>query len=164
MIISLIAVLAVNRVIGMKNTIPWHLSADLAWFRHNTLDKPVIMGRRTFESIGKPLPGRHNIVLSNHPGDNDGVTWVATPPQALVAAGVVDEVMVIGGGKIYKTFLPQAERLYLTHIDVKVDGDTWFPNYKSTEWQFIFREFHDADEKNIYRYSFEILERRGYMA
>lgn len=159
MIISLIAALTVNRVIGIKNAMPWHLSADLAWFRRNTLNKPVIMGRRTFESIKKPLPRRHNIVLSYYHCYNSSVTWAATPAQALDAAGAVAEVMVIGGGKVYETFLPQAKRLYLTHINAKIDGDTWFPNYELNEWQSTFSEFHYADEKNIYSYCFEIKKR-----
>lgn len=158
MIISLIAALAVNRVIGMENAMPCHLSADLAWFKSNTLDKPVIMGRRTFSSIGKSLLGRQNIVLSHHLGDDESVTWVTTPEQALTVAGNMKEVMVIGGGKVYETFLPQARRLYLTHIDTKVDGDTWFPDYKPYEWYSTFREFHDADTKNTHRYCFEVLE------
>ncbi|WMQ74392.1 MAG: Dihydrofolate reductase [Sodalis sp.] len=161
MIISLIAALTVDRVIGMGNAMPWHLSADLAWFKRNTLDKPIIMGRRTFESIGKALPRRHNIVLSSHPGGNDVVTWVSTPAQALAAAGTVAEVMVIGGGEVYEIFLPQAGRLYLTHVDAEVDGDTWFPDYELDEWQSTFSEFHDDDEKNTHSYCFEILERRG---
>lgn len=162
MIISLIAALTVDRVIGMENAMPWHLSADLAWFKCNTLNKPVIMGRRTFESIGKPLPSRNNIVLINRLGENNiDVICVSTTEQALTAAGLVEEVMVIGGGKVYESFLPQAKRLYLTHIDAEVDGDTWFPDYESNEWQSIFNEFHDVDEKNTYRYCFEILERRA---
>lgn len=160
MIISLIAALAGDRVIGMKNTMPCHLSADRTWFKHNTLDKPVIMGRRTFNSIGKPLLGRKNIVLSHYPGNDESVTWVTTPAQALAVAEDRAEVMVIGGGEIYETFLPQAGRLYLTHIDIKVDGDTWFPDYKPYEWYSTFSECHDADEKNIYSYCFEILEHR----
>ncbi|MGP4123621.1 MAG: type 3 dihydrofolate reductase [Sodalis sp. (in: enterobacteria)] len=159
MIISLIAALAIDRVIGIENAMPWHLSSDLAWFKGNTLDKPVIMGRRTFESISKSLLGRHNIVLSSHPGYTAEVTWVSTPAQALAAVGIVAEVMVIGGGKVYETFLPQAGRLYLTHIDAKVDGDTWFPNYEPDEWQSTFREFHAADEKNTHSYCFEVLNR-----
>ncbi|MCR3756092.1 MAG: dihydrofolate reductase [Sodalis sp. Psp] len=158
MIISLIAAMTADRVIGIKNTMPCYLSSDLAWFRRNTLNKPVIMGRRTFDSIGNPLLGRQNIVLSQHSGDNENVTWVTTPAQALAAAGDVKEVMVIGGGKVYETFLPQAGRLYLTHVNIEVDGDTWFPDYKPYGWHSIFREFHDADTENIYSYCFEILE------
>lgn len=91
MIISLIAALAADRVIGMENAMPWHLPADLAWFKRNTLNKPVIMGRKTFESIGRPLPGRHNIVLSSRPGSEAGVTWVTSMDEALAAAGGVEK-------------------------------------------------------------------------
>ncbi|KAA9002656.1 type 3 dihydrofolate reductase [Affinibrenneria salicis] len=160
MVISLIAALAVDRVIGMENAMPWHLPADLAWFKRNTLKKPIIMGRNTFESIGQPLPGRLNIVLSRRPGDDPRVTWVTSLEQALSAAGEVEEVMVIGGGNVYKQLLPQAQRLYLTHIDAEVEGDTHFPDYEPDEWQMTFSEFHDADENNSHSYCFEILERR----
>ena len=111
MIISLIAALAADRVIGMENAMPWHLPEDLAWFKRNTLNKPVIMGRKTFESIGRPLPGRHNIVLSSQPGKEPGVTWVTSLEEALAAAGEVEEVMVMGGGSIYSQFLPRASRI-----------------------------------------------------
>ncbi|WP_413722122.1 type 3 dihydrofolate reductase [Sodalis sp. RH23] len=158
--ISLIAALAVDRVIGLENAMPWHLPADMAWFKRNTLHKPVIMGRRTYESIGQPLPGRLNIVLSRHPAADDRVTWVTTPEQALAAAGEAEEVMVIGGGKIYAHFLPQAARLYLTHIDAEIDGDTYFPEYEPDQWQSTFSEFHDADEKNSHSFCWEILDRR----
>ncbi|WP_410016449.1 type 3 dihydrofolate reductase [Sodalis sp. C49] len=158
--ISLIAALAVDRVIGLENAMPWHLPADMAWFKRNTLHKPVIMGRRTYESIGQPLPGRLNIVLSRHPAADDRVTWVTTPEQALAAAGEAQEVMVIGGGKIYAHFLPQAARLYLTHIDAEIDGDTYFPEYEPDQWQSTFSEFHDADEKNSHSFCWEILDRR----
>ncbi|QOL15967.1 type 3 dihydrofolate reductase [Dickeya dianthicola] len=160
MVISLIAALAVDRVIGMENAMPWHLPADLAWFKRNTLNKPVIMGRNTFRSIGRPLPGRLNIVVSSQPGDDDRVTWAASPEAALAAAGEVDEVMVIGGGSIYQQMLSQAGRLYLTHIDAEVEGDTHFPDYEPDEWVSTFSEFHDADEQNSHSYCFEILERR----
>ncbi|NDL61323.1 type 3 dihydrofolate reductase [Acerihabitans arboris] len=160
MIISLIAALAVDRVIGLENAMPWHLPADMAWFKRNTLNKPVIMGRRTYESIGQPLPGRLNIVVSRHPAADDRVTWASTPAMALAAAGGADEVMVIGGGKIYAHFLPQATRLYLTHIDAEVDGDTFFPEYEPDQWQSTFSEFHDADEKNSPSFCWEILDRR----
>lgn len=160
MIISLIAALAVDRVIGMENAMPWHLPADLAWFKRQTLNKPVIMGRKTFESIGKPLPGRVNIVVSHHPGEHAGVIWVSSPQQALKAAGEADEVMVIGGGTLYDAFLAQADRLYLTHIDAEVDGDTWFPDYEPDEWESGFSEFHDADQHNSHSYCWEVLDRR----
>ncbi|PLR41063.1 type 3 dihydrofolate reductase [Chimaeribacter californicus] len=160
MIISLIAALAVDRVIGMENAMPWHLPADLAWFKRNTLNKPVIMGRKTFESIGRPLPGRHNIVISSQPGDHDGVTWVTSVDGAIAAAGDAAEVMVIGGGRVYTQFLPRADRLYLTHIDAEVEGDTHFPDYEPDEWESTFSEFHDADDNNSHSYCFEILDRR----
>jgi dihydrofolate reductase len=160
MIISLIAALAVDRVIGMENAMPWHLPADLAWFKRNTLNKPVIMGRKTFESIGRPLPGRHNIVISSRPGDHDGVTWVTSVDDAIAAAGDAAEVMVIGGGRVYTQFLPRADRLYLTHIDAEVEGDTHFPDYEPDEWESTFSEFHDADDNNSHSYCFEILDRR----
>ena len=161
MIISLIAALATDRVIGMENAMPWHLPGDLAWFKRNTLNKPVIMGRKTFESIGRPLPGRLNIVISSKPGEHEGVTWVTSVDAALAAAGGVEEVMVMGGGRVYEQFLPKANRLYLTHIDAEVEGDTHFPDYEPDDWESTFSEFHDADEQNSHGYCFEILERRA---
>ncbi|WP_067709086.1 MULTISPECIES: type 3 dihydrofolate reductase [unclassified Erwinia] len=158
--ISLIAAMAADRVIGMENAMPWHIPADLAWFKRNTLGKPVIMGRRTWESIGRPLPGRLNIVISRQPGDAEGATWVTSIEEALKAAGDAEEVMVIGGGKIYEQLLARADRLYLTHIDAEVEGDTTFPDYEPDQWQSTFSEFHDADENNSHSYCWEILDRR----
>ncbi|MBF7954258.1 type 3 dihydrofolate reductase [Rahnella victoriana] len=158
--ISLIAALATDRVIGMENAMPWHLPGDLAWFKRNTLNKPVIMGRKTFESIGRPLPGRLNIVISSNPGEHDSVTWVTSVDAALAAAGDVEEVMVMGGGRVYEQLLPKANRLYLTHIDAEVEGDTHFPDYEPDDWESTFSEFHDADEQNSHGYCFEILDRR----
>ena len=155
--ISLIAALAADRIIGMENAMPWHLPADLAWFKRNTLNKPVIMGRLTFESIGRPLPGRLNIVVSSQPGNHDGVT-VTSPEEAIAAAGEAEEIMVIGGGRIYAQ-MARADRLYLTHIDAE-GGDTQFPDYEPDEWQSTFSEFHDADAQNSHSYCFEILDRR----
>lgn len=160
MMISLIAALAADRVIGMENAMPWHLPADLAWFKKQTLNKPVIMGRRTWDSIGRPLPGRLNIVISSHKGDAAGVTWVTSIDEALKTAGDVEELMVIGGGRIYEQMLARADRLYLTHIDAEVEGDTHFPDYEPDEWQSTFSEFHDADDKNSHSFCFEILDRR----
>jgi len=158
--ISLIAALAADRIIGMENAMPWDLPADLAWFKRNTLKKPVIMGRLTFESIGRPLPGRLNIVVSSQPGTAEGVTWVTSLDAAIQAAGDAEEIMVIGGGRVYEQMLKRADRLYLTHIDAEVEGDTQFPDYEPDEWQSAFSEFHDADEQNSHSYCFEILDRR----
>lgn len=158
--ISLIAALTADRVIGVDNYMPWYLPADLEWFKRNTVNKPLIMGRHTFESIGRLLPGRLNIVVSRHPGNHQGVTWVTSLNEAVGAAGDVEEIMVIGGGHIYAQMFVNADRLYLTHIDAKVNGDTHFPDYKQNEWQSTFSELHSADSKNLYSYCFEILERR----
>ena len=158
--ISLIAALAVDRVIGMENAMPWNLPADLAWFKRNTLNKPVVMGRLTWESIGRPLPGRKNIVISSKPGSDDRVQWVSSVEEAIAACGDVEEIMVIGGGRVYEQFLPKAQKLYLTHIDAEVEGDTHFPDYDPDEWESVFSEFHDADAQNSHSYCFEILERR----
>ncbi|MBD1229023.1 type 3 dihydrofolate reductase [Xenorhabdus griffiniae] len=160
MIISLIAAMAMDRVIGMENAMPWTLPGDLAWFKRNTLGKPVVMGRVTYESIGRPLPGRLNIVISSQPANDDRVTWVNSIEAALAAVGDVKEVMVMGGGKIYEQFIPLANRMYLTHIDAEVIGDTHFPDYEPDEWNSTFTEYHDADENNSHGYCFEILERR----
>lgn len=161
MIISLIAAMASNRVIGADNAMPWHLPADLAWFKQNTLNKPIIMGRNTYESIGRPLPGRLNIVISRQPQTDERVTWVTSLQQAFGAAGVVDEVMIIGGGRVYEQALELANRLYLTHIDAELAGDTYFPDYQQYSWQQTFLQQHCADEKNQYGYRFEILEKQA---
>lgn len=159
--ISLIAAMAADRIIGMDNAMPWSLPADLAWFKKHTLGKPVIMGRRTFESIGRPLPGRLNIVISRTPGETEGVTRATSLQEALRLAGNAPEIMVIGGGKIYAQMLERADRLYLTHIDAEVEGDTQFPDYDPDQWLSVFSEFHDADSHNTHSFCFEILDRRG---
>ena len=160
--ISLIAALAMDRVIGMENAMPWTLPEDLAWFKRNTVNKPVIMGRVTYESIGRPLPDRLNIVLSRTPGDDDRVVWAKSVEEALaIAQKETDgEIMVMGGGKVYGQLLPLADRLYLTHVDAEVSGDTYFPDYEPDEWDSVFMEYHDADEANSHGFCFEILERR----
>ncbi|HDS8346914.1 TPA: type 3 dihydrofolate reductase, partial [Proteus mirabilis] len=152
--ISLIAALAADRIIGMEKAMPWTLPGDLAWFKKNTLNKPVIMGRVTYESIGRPLPNRLNIVLSSQPGNDDNVVWVKSVEEALQVAENNDEIMVIGGGKVYEQFLPMANKLYLTHIDAEVIGDTTFPDYEPDEWDSTFMEYHEADENNSHNYCF----------
>ena len=166
MILSVIVAMAHNRVIGLNNQMPWHLPADLAWFKKNTLNKPVIMGRKTFESIGRPLPNRHNIVISRQIESIDNkisnVSWVKSIDEAisLAQAQQPDEVFIIGGGNIYQQVLPLIDRLYLTHIDAELQGDTYFPDYLPEQWQVIYQQDHQADEKNSYPYQFEILQRK----
>lgn len=161
--ISLIAAMAKDRVIGKDNDMPWHLPADLQHFKRVTLGKPVIMGRRTFESIGRPLPGRKNIVISrNTLWSHEGVEVVSSPELALELVSDVDEVMIIGGGNIYQQFLPKADNLYLTFIDLTVDGDTRFPDWtKAGTWQQVTSESHAADEKNAFSYEFIKLEKNS---
>lgn len=159
MIISMIAAMAQDRVIGKDNQMPWHLPADFAWFKRCTIGKPVVMGRKTYQSIGRPLPGRTNIVISRDSSLSiEGVTVVASIEQALAAAGDVEEVMIIGGGSIYQHCLAQADKLYLTFIDAKVEGDTQFPDW-GYAYQETYREAYAADEKNRYDMQFVVLEK-----
>lgn len=151
-----------NRIIGKDNDMPWHLPADLAYFKKTTLGKPVIMGRKTYDSIGRPLPGRQNIVISRDESLNiEGVEVVQSVEQALAVASGVDEIMVIGGGAIYAHCMPKADKLYITHIDAKIDGDTQFPDYDlENEWQMLASETRLADEKNAYVLHFNVYQRR----
>ncbi|CAH1522497.1 dihydrofolate reductase [Vibrio owensii] len=159
MIISMIAAMADNRIIGKDNQMPWHLPADFAWFKRCTMGKPVVMGRKTYESIGRPLPGRLNIVISRDASLSiEGVTTVTSIEQALEVAGEVEEVMIIGGGAIYATCLPMANKLYVTHIEAEIDGDTQFPDW-GTEFKETYSEAYQADEKNAYSMRFTILEK-----
>lgn len=159
MIISMIAAMANNRVIGKDNQMPWHLPADFAWFKRSTMGKPVVMGRKTYDSIGRPLPGRLNVVISRDESlEIEGVTTVTSIDQALELVSDVDEVMIIGGGSIYESCLSKANKLYLTHIDLEVDGDTQFPRW-GQDWKQSFSETYQADEKNKHNMEFVILER-----
>ena len=161
--ISMIAAMAHDRVIGKDNQMPWHLPADLAHFKRVTLGKPVLMGRKTFESIGRPLPGRRNLVISRNPGyQAEGIEVVGSveAARALLASSAVEELMVIGGGHLYAEMLPSADRLYLTQIDLAVEGDTRFPAFDDGQWQRIDCESHPADEKNPHPYRFESWQRR----
>src|ERR1700675_106517 len=151
---------AENDVIGRRNGLPWHLPADLRHFKSLTLGKPVLMGRKTYESIGKALPGRSNIVLSRSqefsPGD---CIVVQTLGDARIAAGAESPLMVIGGAEIYRQCLPLASRIHLTLIHAHIeDGDTVFAGWRGAEWDASSRERHEADDKNAYAYSFITLE------
>ncbi|ARR45616.1 diacylglycerol kinase [Vibrio campbellii] len=159
MIISMIAAMADNRIIGKDNQMPWHLPADFAWFKRCTMGKPVVMGRKTYESIGRPLPGRLNIVISRDASlFIEGVTTVTSIEQALEVAGEVEEVMIIGGGAIYAACLPMANQLYVTHIEAEIEGDTQFPDW-GNEFKETYSEAYQADEKNAYNMRFTILEK-----
>lgn len=160
--ISLIAAMARNRIIGKDNDMPWHLPADLAHFKRVTMGKPVIMGRRTYESIGFPLPGRKNVVITrNADYAPEGVVVVNSVEAALSEVSDADEVMIIGGGQLYREMLPHADRLYLTQIQADIVGDTEFPDYTVFEWEEIDREVYEADDKNAYDLEFVTLEKAG---
>lgn len=157
----MIAAMAKNRVIGADNQMPWHLPADLGHFKRTTLGKPIVMGRKTYQSIGKALPGRLNIVVSRDQSLKlSDATVVQTCNQAVETAGQIEELMVIGGGTIYEYFLPFCHRLYLTEIDLEVAGDTYFPDYSAAaDWKLIESSAFSADEKNQYSYTFKTLDR-----
>ena len=158
--ISLVVAAATNNVIGRDGALPWHLSDDLKRFKKLTIGKPVIMGRLTHESIGKPLPDRRNVVISGQHGlEIEGCEVVATPEAALELVAGAEEVMVIGGGKIYEQMMPNADRIYMTFIDDAVDGDTFFPDIKSEEWQVICQEDFPADNSRAFGYSYVTLDR-----
>lgn len=159
--ISMIAAMAKNRVIGKGNDMPWHLPADLKYFKKVTLGKPVIMGRNTYESIGMLLPGRKNIIITRNPAYAvEGATTANSIESAIETCGDVEEVMIIGGGTIYQQALNLANKLYLTYIDLDVEGDTFFPDYESAgTWKVECTETHEADNKNKYRYEFVTLVR-----
>jgi dihydrofolate reductase len=161
MIISLIAAVARNRVIGKRGSLPWYLPADLKHFQEVTKGKSIIMGRKTYESIGKPLPDRRNIVLTRDRFyKQGGCIVVHSLADALEAAGRSDEVMVIGGEEIYHEFLPFADRMYLTLIDAGFLGDAFFPEFDKSEWEEKSRQDFQPDEENPLPYSFVVLERR----
>lgn len=160
--LSLIAALARNRVIGRDHRLPWHLPADLRFFKQMTLGKPLLMGRRTWESIGRPLPGRRMIVLSNDPGYSaPGCSVVHSMDAALSEAGAVAEVMVIGGALLYAQTLPLADRMYLTQVEADVAGDVRFPEWDSLDWRLDWEEKHPADAEHAWPYCFQRWERIG---
>ncbi|MBB1381988.1 type 3 dihydrofolate reductase [Shewanella sp. SR41-2] len=157
--IAMIAAMANNRVIGKDNKMPWHLPEDLRHFKAMTLSKPVVMGRKTYESIGRPLPGRHNIVISrNSQLSIEGVTCVKNFDEAITVAGDCEEIVVIGGGQLYQQLLPQADVLYLTLIDVDVDGDTVFPAWDDGSWD-LQNSVTATNDKGL-QYSFNTLVKK----
>lgn len=158
--LTLIVAVADNGVIGRQNELPWRLPEDLKRFKALTMGKPIIMGRKTFESIGKPLPGRTNIVITRQADLSlPGCVLVDSLPAALAAAGNVDEAMVIGGGEIYRQALARADRVELTEVHAAIEGDARFPALEAQQWRQVAREDYPADERHAHAYSFVTLER-----
>ena len=167
--IALIVAMAKNGVIGRENRLPWRLPEDLRYFKKVTMGKPIVMGRKTFDSIGKALPGRTNIVISSQSDLllPEGVRLASSIQEAIsIAQSVcvndgVDELMVIGGEQIYKLCMPQATRLYLTKVHEEVDGDASFTSFDESEWALLSQEDFQASEDNPYDYSFCVYEKAG---
>jgi dihydrofolate reductase len=162
MIVSAILAMSKNRVIGKDNQIPWHLSADLKYFKRTTLHHHIIMGRKTFLSIGKPLPKRTNIVLTRNPFFVASHVLVASSIEealSIAEENGEEEVFIIGGGEIYRQSMPYWDKVYLTRVDIEVEGDVFFPELDNKEWRLLSDEPHETDEKNIYQYSFQVYER-----
>jgi dihydrofolate reductase len=168
--LSLIVALAQNHVIGIDNKLPWYLPNDLKYFKQVTMGKTIIMGRKTYESIGKPLPGRINIVITRQagyqpPGANDSVKVVPSLEAAQELAGHLavingqDEAMIIGGAEIYTQALGLVDRMYLTEVHAEVEGDAYFPQFDRSHWQAVVREDFAAEGGNPYDYSFVVYER-----
>jgi dihydrofolate reductase len=164
--LSLIVAMSENQVIGINNSLPWHLPNDLQYFKRVTMGKPIIMGRKTFESIGRPLPGRRNIVVSRQDDwQFTGVDCVKTLEEAISLGNNIafveghDEVMVIGGAQIYQSILPMVDRLYITHVHDVVEGDAYFPDVTWSSFNEVTREDVKAQEPNPYDYSFVVYDK-----
>lgn len=161
MIRSFVVAVARNGVIGHANGLPWRLPADLAFFKRLTMGHPIILGRKTYESIGKPLPGRLNIVVTRSPGFRaPGCTVVDTLEAAYRAAGDAPEVFIIGGAQIYEAAFPSADRIYLTEVEADIEGDTWFPRFDRKDWEETVLERHERDERHAHAMRIVRLDRK----
>jgi dihydrofolate reductase len=159
--LEFVVAVAANGVIGRGNALPWRLPADLQHFKRTTLGHPILMGRRTWESIGRPLPGRKNLVLTRATHyDAPGATVVHTLAAARLAADGAASLMVIGGAELYRALFPDAAVLHLTEVHGDVDGDVRFPEWDRAQWSETWREEHPADERHAWPYAFVRLERR----
>lgn len=158
--VSVIAALARNRVIGIENRLPWRLPEDLAHFKALTLNHPILMGRKTFESLGRPLPGRTNIVITrNVDYRRDGCLVADSIPAAIALCEDADEVFFIGGAELYAQVIPLADRLYLTEVDIDAQGDAWFPDYARSAFREVSREPHTGVKGDALRFDFVVYER-----
>ncbi len=162
MLISLVVAATENNVIGNDNRLLWHLPNDMKFFKNTTWGMPVIMGRKTFESLGKPLAGRTNIVMTrDKEWTAEGTRVAANMDEAIKAAADTDakEIFVIGGGEIFKQVLPQANKVYLTRVHTTLEGDTFFPELPAKDWKLLSELNFDADAKHAYAYSFQVWQR-----
>ncbi|MDQ6962146.1 MAG: dihydrofolate reductase [Mariprofundaceae bacterium] len=158
MMFSMMVAMADQRVIGYQNTLPWHLPADMTFFKRNTMAKAILMGRKTYDSIGRPLPGRDNIILSRQQDlQVKGCQVIHTLEQAAQYEG--EELICIGGARLYQQCLPLVQRIYLTEIAGSFAGDAFFPELPDHQWHRVVHEAHAADEKNHWDYSFSTWER-----
>jgi len=159
-VISIIAAASTNNAIGVQGRLPWKLSDDLKRFKKMTMGKPIVMGRSTWESIGQPLSGRQNIILTRQADFvAHGCDVVASVEDALEIAGDAEEIMIIGGGQIYDLFLPMANRLHITRVHAEIDGDVFFPEIDVRVWQLVSSEEHEADVLNQFPFAFMSYER-----
>ncbi|MDO9452132.1 MAG: dihydrofolate reductase [Stagnimonas sp.] len=159
-LVSVIAALAKNRVIGIENRLPWRLPEDLTHFKALTLNHPILMGRKTFESLGRPLPGRTNIVITRNPDYcQDGCLVAASIPAALALCADADEVFFIGGAELYAQAIPLADRLYLTEVDIDATGDAWFPEYDARAFREVSRVSYTGEKGDALRFDFVVYER-----
>jgi len=151
--VTLIAALGKNRAIGLDGRMPWHLPAELQHFKRTTMGKALVMGRKTWQAIGRPLPGRQNIVISRNPEFKAAGVEVADSLERAIEIARSEEVMVIGGGQLYELAMPLAKKMVLTLIDIEPQADTWFPEWNDAQWQTTGQQRYDADEQNPLAYS-----------
>lgn len=160
--ISIIVAASTNNAIGADGKLPWRLSDDLKRFKRLTMGKPIVMGRLTWQSIGRPLPGRQNIVLTRQADFMaEGCDVVASPADALTVAADAEEIMIIGGSQIYELFLPRASRLYVTRVYAEIHGDAFFPEIDEGAWRLVDSEAHEANATNQFAFDFMTYERRA---
>ena len=158
--LSIVVAMDDNRLIGSKNQLPWHLPADLAYFKKLTTGKSILMGRKTYDSIGRPLPNRRNIVITRNANISiPGCEVVSSIDHALELTKEDSEVMVIGGASLCEQLLPKVNRLYITKIDGEFEGDVFFPKYDDFDWLEVSCESHPKDNSNAYSYKFIVLDR-----
>lgn len=158
--LAIIVAVAENGVIGSGNQLPWRLPDDLKRFKALSLGKPIVMGRKTYDSIGRPLPGRLNIIVSRRSDLRiEGCTIVSSLADAIAAAGNVEEIVIVGGADIYRQVLPQVQTIHLTRVHATVPGDVYFPELAPDEWHEVATEYHPADERHAHAFTFQTLQR-----